>query len=59
MQGQSVEAKELSYKIIALHKGLIDAGYRISRLDVKLLQRSSKKILSGMYSQLLDLARGL
>lgn len=59
MQGQSVDARELCLKIIALHKRLKDAGHSVSRLDVKLIQCASKKVLSGMYSNLLELARRL
>lgn len=59
MQDQSVEARELCLKIIALHKRIKDAGYKCARLDVKMLQRSSKKVLSGMYSAMLEEARRL
>ena len=56
---QSVEARELCYKIIALHKRIKDAGHKIARLDVKKLQTAGKKQLSGMYSSLLEHARRL
>lgn len=59
MQGQSVEARELCLKIIALHKRMLDAGYRAERLDVKRLQSASKKVLTGIYSQMLEEARRL
>ena len=56
---QSKEAVALSHKIIAIHKRMLDAGYKPQRLDVKTLQLASKKALTGLYSQLLEQARGL
>lgn len=59
MQNQSVEARELCLKIIAMHKRIKDAGYKVARLDVKMIQSASKKVLSGMYSAMLEEARRL
>ena len=56
---QSVDARELCYKIIALHKRIKDAGHSVARLDVKKLQTAGKKTLSGLYSSLLEQARRL
>ena len=56
---QSKQAVDLSHKIIALHKRLLDAGISVGRLDVIALQTKGKKYLSGEYSRLLELARRL
>lgn len=54
---QSKQAVDLSHKIIALHKRLLDAGVNVGRLDVVALQTKGKKHLSGEYSRLLEIAR--